>query len=248
MRVDGRGPRELRKTIIIPGYLDFAEGSALIVAGNTKVLCAATIENAVPTFLAGKGQAWITAEYSMLPRSTRSRTPRESHLGRLQGRTQEIQRLIGRALRAAFELDKLGERTFLVDCDVLQADGGTRTAAITAGYVATALAIFRSGIASDLSQVSPTPLAAVSVGIVDGVPMLDLSYDEDALAEVDMNVVMNGHGKYVEIQGTAEHRPFSREQLLELLALARDGISKLFEVQREALIRAGVGCPAYSPS
>lgn len=241
MRIDGRRPDELRRVTILPGYLDFPEGSALIILGNTRVLCAVTIEERVPTFLAEQGQGWITAEYSMLPRSTKTRTPRESHLGRLQGRTQEIQRLVGRALRAAFDLKALGERTLIVDCDVLQADGGTRTAAITAGYVALAIAALRLGIATNLRRISPWPVAAVSVGVVQGVPVLDLCYEEDSVAEVDFNVVMNGAGEYVEIQGTAEHRPFSQETLLKLLDLAKNGIEKLMDAQLDALVRAGVG-------
>jgi ribonuclease PH len=241
MRIDGRRPDDLRRTVIVPGYLDFPEGSALIIMGNTRVLCTVTVEDRLPAFLTDQEQGWITAEYSMLPRSTKTRTPRESHLGRLQGRTQEIQRLIGRSLRAAFDLKALGQRTFIVDCDVLQADGGTRTAAITAGYVALAIALMRSGIANNLRRVSPTPVAAVSVGVVQGTPVLDLCYEEDSTAEVDFNVVMNGKAEYVEIQGTAEHRTFSQATLEELLNLARSGIARLQDIQMDALVRAGVG-------
>ncbi len=241
MRVDGRRQNELRRVAIVPGYLDFPEGSALIMMGNTRVLCTVSVEDRVPTFLLGQGQGWITAEYSMLPRSTKTRTARESHVGRLQGRTLEIQRLIGRALRAAFDLRALGERTFIVDCDVLQADGGTRTAAITAGYVAMAIAVIRTGIASSLKRVSRAPVAAVSVGVVAGTPVLDLCYEEDSVAEVDFNVVMNGRGEFVEIQGAAEHQTFSQETLWQLLDLAKQGIQRLLDVQADALVRAGVG-------
>ncbi|HEX6263307.1 MAG TPA: ribonuclease PH [Actinomycetota bacterium] len=235
-RPDGRGPRELRPIRCETGYLAFAEGSVLLEMGGTRVLCAATWEPRVPRWLDGTGKGWVTAEYSMLPRSTKERTPREVNRGRPSGRTQEIQRLIGRSLRAVTDLERLGEGSITVDCDVLQADAGTRTASITGGYVALALALrsleeqglARSGVLTD-------SVAAVSTGIVGGVPLLDLCYDEDAEAEVDFNVVMTGSGKLVEVQGTAEGDPFSRDQLEEMLTLAEEGIARLTEVQREAL-------------
>jgi ribonuclease PH len=236
MRIDNRTPTELRPVRLQTGYLVTAEGSALIELGNTRVLCAASLEEAVPQFLRGTGRGWVTAEYAMLPRATATRTPREVTKGRPSGRTLEIQRLIGRSLRSVVDLDKLGERSIIVDCDVLQADGGTRTAAITGAYVALVLAVrqlLRFG------AVSADPIldsvAATSVGIVDGVAMLDLCYDEDSRAEVDMNVVMTGGGKFVEVQATAERTPFEQRQLDELLELARGGIGELLEIQRRAL-------------
>jgi ribonuclease PH len=236
MRIDNRTPTELRPVRLQTGYLVTAEGSALIELGNTRVLCAASLEEAVPQFLRGTGRGWVTAEYAMLPRATATRTPREVTKGRPSGRTLEIQRLIGRSLRSVVDLDKLGERSIIVDCDVLQADGGTRTAAITGAYVALVLAVrqlLRFG------AVSADPIldsvAATSVGIVDGVAMLDLCYDEDSRAEVDMNVVMTGGGKFVEVQATAERTPFEQRQLDELLELARGGIAELLEIQRRAL-------------
>ncbi len=197
--------------------------------GHTRVLCAATIEDSVPPFLRGSGKGWVTAEYSMLPRSTITRTPREVTKGRTSGRTHEIQRLIGRCLRAVVDQNALGERTVILDCDVIQADGGTRTASITGAFVALASALDRYGMKRCLRDY----VAATSVGIVAGVPMIDLCYDEDSRADVDMNVVMTGAGKYVEVQATAEQTPFDDERLLELLALARDGIKELVDVQRK---------------
>jgi ribonuclease PH len=238
-RPDGRAPDQLRPTRIEPDYLDFAEGSALITMGQTRVLCAATVQNGVPPFLRDQGRGWLTAEYSMLPRATPTRTPREVQAGRPGGRTQEIQRLIGRALRAGLDFAALGERTVIVDCDVLQADGGTRTAAITGGWVATVLALEqlrRSGALTTLPV--RLGIAAVSCGVVDGVPVLDLPYVEDARAEVDVNVVMTDDGRLVEVQGTAEGQPFARATLTALLDLAAGGVDQLFAEQRRALAAA----------
>jgi ribonuclease PH len=220
---------------IIPGFQAFAEGSALIEQGKTRVVCAASVENRVPNFLRGEGRGWITAEYSMLPRSTITRTPRESQ-GRVGGRTHEIQRLIGRALRAVTDLEALGMRTLTVDCDVLQADGGTRTAAITGSYVALVQAI-DTLMERGLLPSSPirSAVAATSAGIVAGDPLLDLCYDEDFCAEVDFNVVMTSQGDFVEIQGAAEARPFSKETIDILLSLAERGIEKLFAAQKAAI-------------
>lgn len=236
MRADGRETNQLRPTKITPHYLVTAEGSVLIDAGNTRVLCAATVEDSVPGFLRGTGKGWVTAEYAMLPRATATRTPREVTKGRASGRTLEIQRLIGRSLRSIVDLAALGERSVIVDCDVLQADGGTRTAAITGAYVALAMAL---GTLVRFKVIAKNPLvdsvAATSVGIVGGAPMLDLSYQEDSRADVDMNVVITGSGKYVEIQATAEHTPFEDSQLDELLDLARAGVSELRVIQQQAL-------------
>jgi ribonuclease PH len=236
MRSDGRQPGQLRPTTITTDYLVVAEGSVLIEAGNTRVLCAATVENSVPSFLRGSGKGWVTAEYSMLPRATITRTPREIAKGRPSGRTHEIQRLIGRSLRSAVDLAALGERSIIVDCDVLQADGGTRTAAITGAYVALAIAI---NTLVKFKAVARSPLvdsvAATSVGLVGSIAMLDLAYEEDSRAGVDMNVVMTGSDKFVEVQATAEHTPFEDGQLAELLSLARAGIAQLRAIQESAL-------------
>jgi ribonuclease PH len=216
------------------GYLETAEGSVLIACGKTRVLCAATVQESVPPWMAGRGRGWVTGEYAMLPRSTERRTPRET--GSLSGRTQEIRRLIGRALRAAVNLESLGERTIIVDCDVIQADGGTRTASLTGGYVALALAVhglIDAGLVD--RQALAQPVAAVSVGVIDGAPMLDLCYEEDVRAEVDMNIVMNGAGEFIEVQGTAEGRPFTRGHLDEMLALAEQGIVRLLDAQQRAI-------------
>lgn len=235
-RTDGRKPDQLRPTKLSPDYLMTAEGSVLIEAGNTRVLCAATVEDSTPPFLRGTGKGWVTAEYSMLPRATATRTTREITKGRLSGRTHEIQRLIGRSLRAAVDLNALGERSIIVDCDVLQADGGTRTAAITGAYVALAIAI---GTLVKYKVIPRSPLidsvAATSVGIVGAAPMLDLAYAEDSRADVDMNVVMTGSDKFVEIQATAEHTAFSDTEMASLLDLAKSGIRELRELQAEAL-------------
>jgi ribonuclease PH len=234
LRKDNRANDELRPVRISPGFQPHAEGSTLIELGQTRVICAVTVEDRVPAFLRGEGRGWITAEYAMLPRSTNTRTPRE--VGRAGGRSHEIQRLIGRSLRAVIDLNAIGERTFVVDCDVLHADGGTRTAAITGAYVALANALDNL-VAMGLIPSLPikSAVAATSVGIVGGEQLLDLCYDEDSWAEVDFNVVMTGEGMFVEVQGTAEVSPFSKENIDSLLALAQGGILRLFEAQRVAL-------------
>ena len=238
MRLDGRANDELRPVSIILGYQAFAEGSALIELGQTRVLCAVTVEDRVPVFLKGKGKGWITAEYALLPHSTMTRVPRDIARGRISGRSQEIQRLIGRGLRAITELTLVGERTFIVDCDVLQADGGTRTAAITAGYVALYQAVHnlvRQGILESMPLTCA--VAGISAGIVDGEELLDLCYDEDYRAEVDFNIVMTEGGEVVEIQGAAETTPFSRKTITTLLTLAETGISQLLRVQQGTLAK-----------
>ncbi len=237
-RTDGRAAGDLRPLTIEANYLKYAEGSVLISLGNTRVLCAATVDDKVPPWMRGRGTGWITAEYAMLPRATNERTQREAVKGKLGGRTHEIQRIIGRALRASCDLAKLGERTIVVDCDVLQADGGTRTTAITGAYIALAIALRRS-FDPATAKWPLKQLAAVSVGIVDGVPLLDLKYDEDSRAEVDMNVAMTDAGAFVELQGTAEAKPFTRAQLDAMLALAERGIGELFAAQRAALAPLG---------
>ena len=233
-RIDGRAFDQIRQTKITPNFVPYAEGSALIEVGNTKVICAATVEEKVPMFMRNQGRGWVTAEYSMLPRATHTRTQREIH--RPSGRTQEIQRLIGRSLRTIVDMTVMGERTITVDCDVLQADGGTRTASITGAYVALALALKK--LEQD-KRLKKNPLisevAAISVGIVEQTPLLDLKYEEDSSAEVDMNVVCTGQGKFIELQGTAEREPFNREQMEQMLALAEKGIQHLFTIQRYAL-------------
>ena len=233
MRVDGRKPDELRPVAIATGVQEFAEGSVLIETGRTRVLCAVSVEDGVPPFLRNTGQGWVTAEYSMLPRSTNTRTRRETTP---RGRTQEIQRLIGRSLRAAVDMKALGERTLTADCDVLQADGGTRTAAITGAYVAVRIAVAGLMRQGDLSA-SPVrrAVAATSVGLVDGRVLLDLDYGEDHAADVDFNVVMTDEGEFVELQGTAESGSFSKSALDEIVALGALGTSRLFEAQREVL-------------
>jgi ribonuclease PH len=240
MRSDGRRPDELRPVSIEPGFLKYAEGSALITVGNTRVLCAATVEERVPQWMKGRGVGWVTAEYAMLPRATQERTQRESAKGRVGGRTHEIQRIIGRALRAVTDTAKLGERTVWIDCDVLQADGGTRTASVTGAYVALALALRATDAYSGSKWPLTGMIAATSVGIVSGAPLLDLAYDEDSQAHTDMNVFMTDAGKFVEIQGTAEAAPFDRSELDTMLALAERGIRSLFDVQRGVLATAGV--------
>jgi ribonuclease PH len=223
----------MRRVEIVPNYLMTAEGSALIKMGNTHVLCAASVEDSVPQFLRNSGKGWVTAEYAMLPRATAKRTPREVTKGRPSGRTHEIQRLIGRALRSVIDTSILGERTVAIDCDVIQADGGTRTASITGAFVALSLAVKQLMKFGSLKR-SPIrdSVAAVSVGLVRGVAMLDLNYEEDSQADVDMNVVMTGTGKFVEVQGTAEHDPFDDAQMAQLIALARSGIAELAELQK----------------
>jgi ribonuclease PH len=235
LRFDGRLHDALRPVTIETQPLAYAEGSALISIGNTRVLCAATIEEKVPPWLRGQGRGWVTAEYAMLPRATQERTQREAARGKIGGRTHEIQRLIGRALRAVTDLKLLGEKSVIVDCDVLQADGGTRTAAITGAYVALALALQRAFTPGTPKWPLVQQVAAISVGYVDGAAHLDLAYAEDSRAEVDMNVAMTGAGAYVEVQGTAEARPFDRAQLDAMLALAQGGIETLFGLQRAAL-------------
>jgi len=235
-RVDGRNYDELRAVKITTGYQSFAEGSVLIEMGKTQVICSVSVEERVPLFLKGSGSGWITAEYSMLPRATHTRTTRDSVQGKISGRSQEIQRLIGRSLRAIADLSQLGERSLIVDCDVLQADGGTRTAAITGSYVALKRAI---KTLNDMGVINAEPLkdavAAVSVGIVKRHILLDLCYDEDCNAEADFNVVITGKGEFVEVQGTAETRPYSKETLDSVLELAQQGIRQLFEAQQAAL-------------
>ncbi|MFC2034229.1 ribonuclease PH [Chloroflexota bacterium] len=235
-RADGRAWDELRPVKIVPGFQSFAEGSALIELGKTQVLCSVSVEDRVPNFLRGGGNGWVTAEYAMLPRSTTTRTPRDSSLGKISGRNQEIQRLIGRSLRAVIDDTALGERTLIVDCDVLQADGGTRTAAITGAYVALNQALqtlARMGVISSIPLKSA--VAATSVGVVHDYKLLDLCYDEDFNAGVDFNVVMTSQGDFVEIQGTAEGKPFSKETIDSLISLAEKGINRLFQIQQEAL-------------
>ncbi len=240
-RPSGRTAGELRPLKLRPGYLRFAEGSCLVELGATTVLCAASIEERVPPFLKGSGRGWITAEYGMLPRSTEVRMPRDIWRGKAGGRTHEIQRLIGRSLRAVADLTALGERQITVDCDVIEADGSTRVAAITGGFVALVGAIQELKAARLIkNQVLKDYVAAVSVGIVDGVPILDLEYAEDSVAGVDMNIVMTGGGALVEVQGTADSAPFSAEELAALVELARGGIKRIVTVERRALKAGGL--------
>jgi ribonuclease PH len=233
MRSDQRPANELRDTAITPNYLMHAEGSVLIEAGHTRVICTASVEDRVPGFLRNTGKGWVTAEYGMLPRATSTRMQREASAGKVGGRTQEIQRLIGRSLRSVTQLAALGERTIWIDCDVIQADGGTRTASITGAFVALALALEKLR-ARDVIKSIPLSdyVAAISVGIVDGEPLLDLAYDDDSRADVDMNIVKTGDGRYIEVQGTAEAEPFGREALMMLLDLADHGLAQLVEKQR----------------
>jgi ribonuclease PH len=233
MRTDQRAPNQLRDTTLTPHYLPHAEGSVFIEAGRTKVICTASVEDRVPPFLRNTGKGWVTAEYGMLPRATSTRTTREASTGKVGGRTQEIQRLIGRSLRSVTTLTSLGERTIWIDCDVIQADGGTRTASITGAFVALALALEKMR-ERDLIRTIPLSdyVAATSVGIVDGEPLLDLAYDDDSRADVDMNIVKTGDGRFIEVQGTAEAMPFGREALDTLLDLADQGIRQLVDKQR----------------
>ena len=241
VRTDNRRADELRPVLITPHYMPYAEGSALIEMGGTRVICTATLEDRVPPFRRNTGQGWLTAEYAMLPRATAQRTQRETGRGGPSGRTHEIQRLIGRSLRAVADLSAIGERTVTLDCDVLQADGGTRTASITGAYVAFALACHRLSKDGKITRLPVKgEVAAVSVGIVGATPLLDLKYDEDSRAAVDMNVVCTGDGRFIEVQGTAEGDPFSREEMDSLLELARLGLEELFAAQRAA-IEAGKG-------
>ena len=236
MRIDNRQPDAMRPAEIVTGYLLTAEGSVLMKLGHTQVLCAATVEDSLPPFLRNSGKGWVTAEYSMLPRATAKRTPREVVKGRPSGRTHEIQRLIGRSMRAVVDMAALVERTVMIDCDVLQADGGTRTAAITGAFVALALALRKLVQYKAIKQMPLRDyVAATSVGLVGGTPMLDLCYEEDSQAGVDMNVVMTGAGKFVEVQATAEHTPFDDAQMAGLIELARGGIARLVEAQKSAV-------------
>jgi ribonuclease PH len=233
MRTDARSANQLRQTTLTPHYLPHAEGSVFIEAGNTRVICTASVEDRVPPFLRNTGKGWVTAEYGMLPRATSTRTSRESTAGKVGGRTQEIQRLIGRSLRSVTKLQALGERTIWIDCDVIQADGGTRTASITGAFVALALALEKMRERDMIRTIPLTDyVAAISVGIVDGEPLLDLAYEDDSRAEVDMNIVKTGRGRYVEVQGTAEALPFGRDALNTLLDLADQGIDQLIAKQR----------------
>ena len=242
VRTDNRAPDDLRPVLITPGYLPYAEGSVLIEMGNTRVVCAASLEDRVPPFLRNSGQGWLTAEYAMLPRATQTRTAREIGRGGASGRTHEIQRLIGRSLRAVADMKVLGERTITIDCDVLQADGGTRTAAITGSYVALALAsnhLLKIGKIS--RSLTTDQVAAVSVGIVENTPLLDLKYDEDSRAEVDMNIVCTGDGRFIELQGTAEREPFSRTQMDELVELGVHGIGQAGSDSEEGYLVDRIG-------
>jgi ribonuclease PH len=236
MRSDGRRPDQLRKVEIQPNFIKCAEGSALITVGNTRVICTASIENSVPSFLKGQGKGWVTSEYAMLPRATQIRTPRESARGKLSGRTHEIQRLIGRSLRSITQTEELGERTVWIDCDVIEADGGTRTASITGSFVALGLALQKLVNHAVLPKMPLKDyVAATSVGVVEGFLLLDLNYDEDSQAQVDMNLVQTGGGQWVEVQGTAEGNPFSKEVFDQLAALASQGIRQLIEIQKNLI-------------
>jgi ribonuclease PH len=235
-RIDGRTPEQLRPVAFELDFMPTAEGSCLVTMGETRVICTATVEEGVPRWMAGSGRGWVTAEYSMLPRSTTERVPREVNRGRPSGRTQEIQRLIGRSLRAVTDMEKMGERTVWIDCDVIQADGGTRTASITGAFVALARACAVLQQRGELASAPlPDSVAAVSAGIIEGVPCLDLNYAEDSTAQVDMNVVMTGTGKLVEVQGTAEHGAFERGELDTMLDLSTKGIGEVTALQQESL-------------
>ena len=233
-RVDNRSAIEIRPTILTPNFLHHAEGSVLIELGLTRIVCAASLEERVPSFLRNSGKGWITSEYGMIPRATSTRTVREAAVGKVGGRTQEIQRLIGRSLRSVTNLEELGERTIWIDCDVIQADGGTRTASITGGFIALVLALERIR-EKKLIKTIPVQdyVAAISVGVVDGNPMLDLAYEEDSRADVDMNIVKTGGGKFIEVQGTAEGAPFDQDSLNRLLELAETGIQEMISLQRK---------------
>jgi ribonuclease PH len=239
LRHAGRAANQLRSVRITPGFISQAEGSVLIEVGKTRVICTASVEETVPQFLKGQGKGWITSEYSMIPRATSTRTQRESTAGKKSGRTQEIQRLIGRALRASIELEKLGERQIWIDCDVIEADGGTRTASITGAFVAMSIAIAKL---REVNKITENPIrshvAAVSVGVIKGVPMLDLDYSEDSTADVDFNIVMTDRDEFVEIQGTAERFPFTSSALAQLLELGRLGIGQLIQIQRQTVKEA----------
>jgi ribonuclease PH len=236
MRADGRKERQLRPVVITPGYIKHADGSVLIEVGDTRVICTAKLEDRVPPFRRNSGKGWITAEYGMLPSSSQVRISREAARGKIGGRTHEIQRLIGRSLRAVADLELLGEKTVWIDCDVIQADGGTRTASITGAYVALAEAA-RRWLKRGIIQKSPVrdSVAAVSVGVVNGKALLDLTYEEDSRAEVDMNIVMTGSGRFVEVQGTAESAPFTRKKLDQMAEMAKEGIREILDVQKKTL-------------
>ena len=236
MRIDGRAPDQTRPIRITPGFISTAEGSVLIEVGQTRVICTASVEDIVPHFLRNTGKGWVTSEYAMIPRATATRTARESSTGKRSGRTQEIQRLIGRSLRTAIDLDGIGERTIWVDCDVIEADGGTRTASITGAFIALKQAVDGLIVSGKLSK-DPirNHVAAVSVGVIGGVPLLDLNYAEDSTADVDFNIVMTDKGEFVEVQGTAERNPFGDGTLAELLRLGKKGILDLIEIQRQVL-------------
>ncbi len=236
IRQDGRRDNELRKIKVTKDYIKYAEGSCLIEFGNTKVITTASVEETVPSFLKGKKKGWVTAEYSMIPRSCKSRVPREASKGKLGGRTHEIQRLIGRSMRTVVNMDKLGERTIWIDCDVIQADGGTRCASITGSFIALVLALAKLKKDGIVSEVPVSDyVAAVSVGMLDGKPALDLDYEEDSNAEVDMNIIMTGDGRFIEVQGTAEREPFTKNDMEKLLALAQGGVEELISIQKKAL-------------
>jgi len=236
MRVSGRSYNGLRKVRITKNFMEFAEGSCLFEIGNTKVVCTASVEESVPNFLRGKGRGWVTAEYGMLPRSCKTRVVREASRGKLGGRTQEIQRLIGRSMRSVCDMTKLGERTIWMDCDVIQADGGTRCASISGSFVALVLALSKMKNDSALNEVPISDyVAAVSVGILKGKEALDLDYEEDSAAEVDMNIVMTKNGRFIEVQGTAEGKPFSSEEMNKMIRLAKKGINSVFKVQKKIL-------------
>jgi len=235
-RSDNRQPDQMRPVKITPEFIRTAEGSCLIEVGNTRVICTASIEESVPGWMRNQGKGWVTSEYGMLPRATLTRSPRESSRGRQGGRTHEIQRLIGRSMRAVVDMQKLGERTIWIDCDVIQADGGTRTASITGGYVAMAIALKKLVACGTLPSLPlRDAVAAISVGIVDGEPLLDLAYEEDSRAEVDMNFVLTGSNQFIEVQATAEHKPFSDEQLAAMTSLARKGVHELIDIQTQVL-------------
>jgi len=236
IRLSGRKHNELRAIKVTKNYIKFAEGSCLIEFGNTKVITTASVEETVPSFLKGKGKGWVTAEYSMIPRSCKSRVPRESSKGKLGGRTHEIQRLIGRSMRTVVDTKALGERTIWIDCDVIQADGGTRCASITGSFIALVLALAKLKKNGVLKGIPVSDyVAAVSVGMLDGVPVLDLDYEEDSTADVDMNIIMTGDGRFIEVQGTAEKEPFSKSDMEKLLALAKKGVEELILIQKKAL-------------
>ncbi|MDO8525109.1 MAG: ribonuclease PH [Candidatus Omnitrophota bacterium] len=242
VRKDGRAPDELRKIKITKNYIKYAEGSCLIEIGDTKVITTATVENTVPPFLKGKGKGWISAEYGMIPRSCKTRVQREASKGKLGGRTMEIQRLIGRSMRSVADLSKIGERTIWIDCDVIQADGGTRCASITGSFISVILALEKMREDGVIKGIPVSDyVAAVSVGMLDSNPILDLNYDEDSTAEVDMNIIMTGDGRFVEIQGTAEREPFKREDMNKLITLAGKGIDELIALQKKALQGIAIG-------